>query len=75
MTTWAIEVDGVPVPQGSFVAVLSKNNGAQMGRPFAKPANEAKLKPWRKHVARCARSSPDRPEEPLDIPVVCHIDW
>lgn len=46
----SFELLGDPVPQGSMVAVLSKNDG----RPFVKPSNETALRRFRKALAEAA---------------------
>lgn len=63
---WKFRVDGVAVPQGSWVAFISKSTGHAM----AKPSNEKELKAWRRHVANTARAKrPPWLREPRDGPI------
>jgi len=67
---WLFDVDGVAVPQGSFVAFLSKTTGRAMG----KPSNEKELNAWRKLVADTAiYHRPDWLREPWDGPVAVSL--
>lgn len=47
---------GEPVPQGSWVAFLSRNPGFRR-QAFAKPSNERQLKAWRARVAEAATTA------------------
>jgi Holliday junction resolvase RusA-like endonuclease len=63
---WKFEVVGEPVPQGSWVAFVSKSTGHAM----AKPSNEKALKAWRKLVADTALlHRPPWLPKPYDGPV------
>lgn len=60
---WKFRVDGEAVPQGSWVAFISKTTGHAM----AKPSNERDLKAWRRHVAQTAMARrPPWLREPRD---------
>jgi len=63
---WKFRVHGDAVPQGSWVAFISKTTG----RAMAKPSNETPLKAWRRHVAQTATATrPDWLREPSDGPI------
>lgn len=47
----AIQVPGIPIPQGSKTAHVLK------GRAILRDANASKLKPWRKHVRAVAEDA------------------
>lgn len=60
---WKFRVDGEAVPQGSWVAFISKTTGHAM----AKPSNERELKAWRRHVEQTAMAKrPPWLREPSD---------
>lgn len=69
-------VRGDPVPQGSMVGFASRNPGHR-GVVTVKPSNEAKLKPWRAHVAKVAVRAMLTPEgglrQPLDGPLAVRM--
>lgn len=68
---WTIEIDGAPVPQGSKVQFKMQRGGKDV---WVLKDDDDRLGPWRRLVGRVARNS-DRPEVPLDIPVICRIEW
>lgn len=68
------EVIGEPVPQGSMVAIQSRNPGHENRPPFLKPGNEAKLKPWRQEIANAATiAATDEQKLPKTEPVAVTI--
>jgi Holliday junction resolvase RusA-like endonuclease len=64
----AFRVDGVPVPQGSKVAGVTKG-----GRPYLRDSNPAGLAAWRKAISAAARSAYDGVQ--LTGPVVVHVEF
>jgi crossover junction endodeoxyribonuclease RusA len=69
---WRFEVEGKPIPQGSWVAFISKSTGHAM----AKPSNERELLAWREQVALTAQAQrPGWLREPLDCPVFVALNF
>jgi Holliday junction resolvase RusA-like endonuclease len=69
----AFTVYGEPIPQGSMVALTSRNPGHGQ-RPMLKASNEKDLKPWRRAVTAAAKAaiaqSPSARRPLLDGPLV-----
>jgi Holliday junction resolvase RusA-like endonuclease len=62
-------VDGVPQPQGSKTAGVTKD-----GRPYIRDKNPAALRAWRKAIASAA-SFEFVGRDVLDGPVVVHVEF
>jgi Holliday junction resolvase RusA-like endonuclease len=63
LTVW-----GRPVPQGSWVAFISRNTG----KAFAKPSNEKELKAWRREIQEMVALLPCS-QSPIDSPTMLHV--
>lgn len=67
----AFTVLGVPVPQGSMVAFISKH----MPYPQVKADNEKALRPWRRRIAMAARASAKGATAAPGIPVQVRLTF
>lgn len=60
-------VDGLPIPQGSMTIARSG------GKTWMRPANAAKLKPWRARIADAARQAAATLDCPVEVFAVFYL--